>query len=210
MTNFLENYLYKIDNAFAEKDEKEILMIYVMIFGGLFALSYFLFWDSSEKAFHTAHNQVLAVQKNITMDKNYLAANPESKIASIVNQTENTKKQFALTQDNNEYIKYSIEKISELYYDEETWGHYINSISENAKKDKIHLIELNNNFTDEKEAFGHVLDISVKADGKYKNMLKFINKLEQSFLVVDLHDFEFTAKKKLIVDLNISVWGITY
>ena len=44
MTNLVENYLYKMDNAFADKDEKEILMIYVMIFGGLFALSYFLFW----------------------------------------------------------------------------------------------------------------------------------------------------------------------
>jgi hypothetical protein len=210
MTNFVENYLYKMDNAFAEKDEKEILMIYVMIFGGLFALSYFLFWDSAEKSFHTAHNKVIAIQKSITTDKNYLASNPESKIASIISQTESTKQQFANTQENNEYIKYSIEKISELYYDEQTWGDYINSISKDAKKEKIKLVELNNNFTDERETFGHVLDISVKATGRYKNMLKFINKLEQSFLVVDLHTFRFSTDEKLMVDLNISVWGITY
>jgi len=210
MTNMVENYLYKMDNAFAEKDEKEVLMIYAMIFAGLFALSYFLFWDSAEKDFNTAHNKVTAMQKNINTDNSYLSANPESKIAAIENQTENTKLQFADTQENNEYIKFSIEKISELYYDAQTWGEYINSISRHAKAENVHLLELSNSFTDQKEAFGHVLDIGIKANGKYKNLLKFINRLEQSFLVVDLHDFTFSTDEKLAVDLNISVWGITY
>ncbi len=210
MSNLIENYLYQMDNAFAQKDEKEILMIYAMIFGALFALSYLLFWDSAEKSFKSAHAKVVQVQKNITTDKNYLNVNPKSKIASIENQTENTKLQFAQTQENNEYIKLSIEKISELYYDAQTWGNYINSISRNAKADKVQLIELSNNFTDEKDAFGHVLDISIKAKGKYKNILKFINKLEKSFLVVDLHDFTFIAEEELNIDLKISVWGITY
>lgn len=210
MTNMIENYLYKMDNTFAEKDEKEVLMIYAMIFAGLFALSYFLFWDSSEKDFNTAHNKVTAMQSNINTDNSYLSANPESKIAAIENQTENTKLQFADAQENNEYIKFNIEKISELYYDAQTWGEYINSISRHAKAENVHLLELSNSFTDQKEAFGHVLDITIKANGKYKNLLKFINRLEQSFLVVDLHDFTFTTEEKLAVDLKISVWGITY
>ncbi len=210
MSNSIENYLYDIDNAFADKDEKEILMIYAMIFGALFALSYLLFWDASEKAFNAAHAKVVQVQKNITTDKNYLNVNPKSKITSIENQTANTKLQFAETQENNEYVKFSIEKISELYYDAQTWGAYINSISRNAKSYKVQLIELSNNFTNEKEAFGHVLDISIKAKGKYKDILKFINKLEQNDLVVDLHDFTFIAEEELNIDLKISVWGITY
>jgi len=210
MTNMIENYLYKIDNAFADKDEKEILMIYVMIFGGLFALSYLLFWSSSEKAFNNAHNKVVQIQKNIAADKNYLNSNPEIKIKTIEDETEKTKIQLSDTQTNNQYIKFSIEKISELFYDEQTWGEYINSISKNAKAEKVKLIELSNSFTDEKEEFGHVLDISIKANGRYKNMLRFINRLEQSFLVVDLHDFTFKTDEALVVDLNISVWGITY
>jgi hypothetical protein len=210
MTNMIENYLYKMDNAFAEKDEKEVLMIYAMIFAGLFALSYFLFWDSAEKDFNAAHSKVTKMQTNINTDNSYLSANPESKIAAIENQTENTKIQFADTQENNEYIKFSIEKISELYYDAQTWGEYINSISRHAKAENVHLLELSNSFTDQKEAFGHVLDITIKANGEYKNLLKFINRLEQSFLVVDLHKFAFTTEEKLAVELKISVWGITY
>jgi len=40
--------------------------------------------------------------------------------------------------------------------------------------------------------------------------LKFINTLEQSELVVDIHHLKIDAKENLNTDLNISVWGITY
>ncbi len=210
MTHLIENYLYKIDTAFAGKDEKEVLMIYAMVFAGLFALSYVLFWDSSEKGYIQSHQKVEEVQKKINTDRTYLQGNPESKITMIENQTESIKQQLAQKQESNDYIKYKIEQISELYYDEQSWGEYLNSISRHAKAEKIHLNELSNAFTDEKETFGHVLDITIKADGDYKDLLKFINKLEQSFLVVDLHDFTLASQSVLSADLNISVWGITY
>jgi len=70
--------------------------------------------------------------------------------------------------------------------------------------------DFNNSFTDNKDGFGHVLDISIDATGNYLNMLQFVNSLEQSFLVVDMHSFEFTAQEKLNADINISVWGISY
>ncbi len=210
MTHLVENYLYKIDTAFANKDEKEILMIYVMIFGGLFALSYFLFWESAQKSYEITKSSVTQQQTKIQADQAYLQSNPESQISVIESQTEQIKQNLAKKQESNDYIKHRIERISELYYDEQTWGEYINSISRHAKQEHIHISELTNTITDEKETFGHVLDITVKADGTYKNMLRFINKLEQSFLVVDLHDFNFTAEEKLQTDLNISVWGITY
>jgi hypothetical protein len=52
------------------------------------------------------------------------------------------------------------------------------------------------------------LDIAISTDGPYKNTLKFINALEQSQLVVDVHDMNMSANGKLKGDLNISVWGI--
>ncbi len=210
MTHLLENYLYKIDSAFAEKEEKEILMIYVMIFAGLFALSYFLFWESSEKGFKTSHSKVIDIQGKIAVDQNYLNINPPAKITVIESQTETYKQQLAQSQEDNEYIKFQIEKISELYYDEQTWGEYINSISRHAKTDKIHLLELSNSIADSNQTFGHVLDISIRANASYKNLLTFINHLEQSFLVVDLHDMNVEATEVLTADLKISVWGISY
>jgi hypothetical protein len=70
------------------------------------------------------------------------------------------------------------------------------------------LAKFGNRLQTDNSSFGHVLDITISSEGPYKNTLKFINALEQSQLVVDLHDFNITADEKLKGDLNISVWGI--
>ena len=55
-----------------------------------------------------------------------------------------------------------------------------------------------------------MLDINLNFTGNYINTLSFINSLEQSELVVDLHALNIQAQDKLNTDLNISVWGINY
>ena len=110
----------------------------------------------------------------------------------------------------NIYIKAEIEKIPELFYDQETWGAFIDSIAESAKKNKVKLNFFANRLAADKTKFGHVLNLEIRAEAPYKNMVKFINEIEKSKLVVDLHDLDLVATEKLNLDLNLSVWGITY
>ena len=77
-------------------------------------------------------------------------------------------------------------------------------------KVEIKILDFNNKYAKNDGSFGHILDISIKSTGNYANTINFINSLEQSDLVVDLHTFDIQAKDKLTSDLNISVWGITY
>ncbi|WP_373034281.1 type 4a pilus biogenesis protein PilO, partial [Sulfurovum sp.] len=95
-------------------------------------------------------------------------------------------------------------------YDQETWGAFIDSIAENAKKYKVQLNFFANRLASDKTKFGHVLNLEIQAEATYKNMVNFINAIEKSKLVVDLHDMDLTATTKLNLDLNLSVWGITY
>lgn len=95
-------------------------------------------------------------------------------------------------------------------YDERTWGEYLHSISINAKKYDMKIIDFTNKYALNNQSFGHILDIEVKSTGDYKNTLNFINSLEQSELVVDIHDLDIKAADGLNSDLSISVWGITY
>jgi hypothetical protein len=206
----IEDYLYQIDQAFEEKEEKEVYMLFALIAGGLVFLSYYFLWDGAKKGYDTALNQSKMLEKKIADDQRYLNSHPESMITAIENQTKAIEAQFLEYQESNEYIKHQIEQISELYYDEKTWGHYIDSISENAKKYNIKIEFYSNTFAENKEAFGHVLDINVKGYGSYHNLMRYINSLEQSFLVVDIHDFDLIAENRLNADLKISVWGITY
>ncbi|QOP40919.1 hypothetical protein [Sulfurimonas marina] len=207
----IEDYLHKIDTAFKDKPKRDIQMIYVMLVVGIFAFSYLLFWDSSFKGFEKTRAKVVSLEKKINTDEMYLQRNPESIIVNLNNEIKRIDQKTALTKESNNYIKSKIETISFLIYDEQRWGEYLDSITTNAQKYNMKLSEFTNKYAKTGKSFGHVLDISVKGTGSYTNSLKFINALEQSELVVDLHDFSITAEdRKLYSDLNLSVWGIAY
>ncbi|MEN8146374.1 MAG: hypothetical protein ABFR02_02000 [Campylobacterota bacterium] len=210
MSAMLEKYLYDIDQSFAQKSEKDVKMIYVMVFVVLVMFSYLVFWESSEKGYNEIKAASLKVQEKITKDKQYLLMHPESEIVRLNQDIAALNKKLVILKDENVYIKTEIEKIPELFYDQVTWGAFIDSIAENAKKNKVKLNYFANRLADDKTKFGHVLNLEIKAEAPYKNMVRFINAIEKSKLVVDLHDLDLEATTKLNLDLNLSVWGITY
>ncbi|MBD3807943.1 MAG: hypothetical protein IE880_04415, partial [Epsilonproteobacteria bacterium] len=75
------------------------------------------------------------------------------------------------------------------------------------------ILKLDNNFTESnKTTFGHVLEIKIKCQGDYKDILKFMNDVEQNRLVTDIYGSQLKVNKKrsaILADLNISVWGIS-
>ncbi len=204
----IEDYLYSLDQSLSQKSDRDKMMLYVMIFASLFAFSYLLFWESSEASFKVSHEKALKVENDLNIDKTYLSANPPERIAQIEQETVEIERQHTLYIQYNTYIKEQLEQISSLYYDEKVWGAYLDSISIYARNHNVKLAAFGNTLQTDNSSFGHVLDISIKSEGPYKNTLKFINALEQSHLVVDLHDFNISAEEKLKGDLNISVWGI--
>jgi len=205
-----EDYLHKIDLAFKNKAQKELYMTYIIVILAIFAFSYLLFWDSSFEGFEQTRRNVTTLESKINSDKRYLQYNPASKITQLDKEIQNINTEIAQTTDNNAYIKSKIETIASLIYDERSWGKYIDSISTNAQKYNVKLLNLTNKYAKADSSFGHILDISVKSTANFANTLKFINSLEQSDLVVDIHDFSIDANNSLNSDLNISVWGITY
>lgn len=206
----IEDYLQKIDLAFKEKSQKDIYVTYIMLFSVIFSFSYLLFWDSSFDSFEKSRKNVEALSSKIAADEQYLNANPESVISKLESEIVELNSEIVKTKDTNAYIKSKIETISSLIYDERIWGEYLDSVTRNAQKHNIKIESFTNKLALDQNSFGHVLDISIKAKGSYTNTLYYINSLEQSELVVDLHSFNIKAEGSLISDLNISVWGITY
>ena len=206
----IEDYLHQIDAYFKDKSQKDTYMTYGMVVGLVFAFAYFLFWDSSFEDFERTRAKVTVLENNLNTDRRFLQQNPESKITKLDQEINSINAKMMEHKDNNAYIKSKIETISSLIYDERSWGEYLDSISTNAQKNHVKILQLTNKYADNNNSFGHILDISIKSTGNYKNTLKFINALEQSELVVDVHSLNIDATQKLNSDLNISVWGITY
>jgi len=210
MKVLIEDFLQKIDEYFKDKSQKDTYLIYFMIFSIFFSSSYFLLWDIAEKNFKTVKEKISYVQSQIDNDNRYLQLNPKIKITNLEKDIQATNAQMLIHQENNRYIKEKIQTISSLIYDEVAWGNYLFSISKKAKDNDVKIIKLTNKYNLNKKSFGHILDITISSTAKYKNTLKFINSLEQSNLVVDIHNLNIKAKEKLYTDLNISVWGIAY
>jgi len=206
----IEDYLHKIDLALQDKKQNELYMTYGMVVLVVFAFAYVLFWDSSFEGFEKTQANVEKLKSKITKDKRYLQLNPETKIVQLEQEIKKINAEISQYKDYNAYIKSKIEEISSLIYDERTWGEYIDSISTNAQKYNIKILNLTNKYAKANSAFGHILDISLNSTGSFKNTIKFINALEQSELVVDIHTFNLLREEKLTTDLKISVWGITY
>jgi hypothetical protein len=176
----------------------------------IIGFSYLLFWDSSFDEFQITTKQVQIIKGKINVDSVYLKINPQSKITQLERDIQIINANIITTKDNNAYIKAKIETISSLIYDERAWGEYLHSISTNAKNNHVQIIDLKNEYALNNNSFGHILNIKIDSIGSYKNTLKFINSLEQSELVVDIHDLNISATDKLKTSLDISVWGITY
>jgi len=206
----IEDYLHKIDSFFNDKTQKDTYMTYIMIFAVIFSIAYLFFWDNSFNEFNKTRRAVKSLQSNIDMDGRYIKINPEGKIAKLEQDIASINQEIIQVKDDNGYIKNKIENIASLIYDERTWGEYLHSISKYARNRNIKIINLKNSYADNNSSFGHILDISIQSLGSYKNTLNFINDLEQSELVVDIHGLTMKANKKIVTDLNISVWGITY
>lgn len=206
----IEDYLHTLDVKLKDKTKKDIYLIYVMIFAGIFAFSYLLFWDTSIDMFQKRVQQIQNMQQKITADENFLRYNPPVVVTNLDKRIQETQKKLIEYKDYNAYIKSRLEAISFLLYDERVWGDYLESVDSKARHYGVKILELSNRYNDTGEAFGHVLDISIDTKGRYKRVLKFINALEQSDLVVDIHDLNISAKDYLEGQINISVWGIKY
>jgi len=206
----IEDYLHKIDQAFRGKEQKEIYMTYGMIVAAIFAFAYLLFWDSSFESFEQTRANVKRLEKQIASDKQYLQRNPETKITQLEREIKKLNDEMMMNKKNNAYIKHKIEAISSLIYDESAWGEYLDSITTNAQKYHVKINNITNKYAEAGSSFGHILDITVSSEGNFKNTVKFINSMEQSDLVVDIHDFNITAENALDSDFKISVWGIKY
>ena len=206
----IEDYLHTIDKSFEQKTQKDINMIYIMIIAAIFGFSYALFWDSSVEELTNTEKNVRNLKEKINADNLFIQYNPESKLAKLDKEIVDINENIIVHKDNNAYIKSKIETISSLIYDERTWGEYIDSISKNAQKYNVKIKSFTNRYASTGHSFGHILDITLSSTANYKNTLKFINSLEKSDLVVDIHTMNILASKRIQTDLNISVWGITY
>lgn len=210
------NILNKLDDYFEEKSSNEKWMMI-----GLVALvigygSYSIYFPFAEEKYNNANRQMKSLKKNIHESKEYLRGITKNGDRDfyikkydrdIAKLTNDIKKE----NDDISFISVSLDELSPLLFNKESWSKFLNSITKQAKNQAVNISYIENNYVENNGSFGHVLQIAVGCDGEYKNIVKFVNQLEKSVLVTDVYGTHLYLDKNdtvVAADINISVWGV--
>ncbi len=210
--------LYSLDNLFKDKSENEKWMIILMITVVIGYLSYSLFLPYAEDKYKKSQSTKKRLDKSILTNKQYLnsisvGGDRDYYIKKYDKDILNLERKIKKTNSDINFISAKLEELSPLLFNKESWSIFLNSITAQAKKQSVAIDYIENKYVDNNGSFGHVLEISVGCKGEYRNLVKFINKLEKNILVTDIYQSSIRLDENrttTIADINISVWGINH
>jgi hypothetical protein len=207
-----------MDDYFENKSENEKWMMIGMMAVVIGYISYTFFYPYAEEQYKAAKHENGSLKKSIRNNKQYLQSITQNGDRDFYVKKYNKEiKQIdkSITNTNGEisFISSSLEELSPLLFNKESWSKFLNSITKQAKKQVVEINYIGNNYVDNNGSFGHVLQIEVGCSGSYKNIVKFINQLEKSVLVTDIYGSHLYLDRNDTVvsaDINISVWGVNH
>ncbi len=214
----MNGILYSLDNLFKDKSENEKWMIILMITIIIGYLSYSLFLPYAEDKYKKSLSTKKRLDKSILANKQYInsisvGGDRDYYIKKYDKDILNLERDIKKTNSDINFISAKLEELSPLLFNKESWSIFLNSITAQAKKQLVTIEYIENKYVDNNGSFGHVLEISVGCKGEYRNLVKFINRLEKNILVTDIYQTSIRLDENrttTIADINISVWGINH
>ena len=216
---FLEDKLEALDIYFAPKKESEKWIVILGIAGIIAYLGYAYLLPYTENLYNKSERSKKSIQKSIVDNNTYLNSitirgDREYYVKKFDNDIVNKKQEIVTITDKIKFIDANLEKLSGMLFNQKSWSKFLNSITNKAEIQNVDLQYITNKYVDENTgSFGHVLEIGIGCRGEYKNIVKFMNELEQNVLVTDIFKTEFTSDadtSKTVADIHISVWGINH
>lgn len=212
------NMLNGLDNYFEEKSDNEKWMMIAMLTIVIGYLAYTFFYPFAENKYNMAQSKNQSLQKSITTNREYLQSisrngDQDYQVKKYKKDINNLNETIDKKNDDITFISSKLEELSPLLFNKESWSKFLNSVTKEAKSQSVTINYIENNYVTNDGSFGHVLQISVGCSGPYKNITKFVNKLEKSVLVTDVYGSHFYLDNNnttVSADINISVWGVNH
>ena len=215
---YLEDKLEALDIYFAPKKESEKWVVILGLAAFIAYLGYELLLPYTEDLYKKSVRSKKSIQKSITDNNIYLnsitvGGDREYYVKKFDNDIVVKKKKIVDTTNKIKFIDSNLEKLSDMLFNQKSWSKFLNSVTHKAEIQNVNLEYITNDYVDNNGSFGHVLEIGIGCKGEYKNIVKFMNELEQNVLVTDIFQSEIVADTNssfTVADINISVWGINH
>ena len=213
---FIEDKLEELDAYFAPKKESEKWLIIIGIAGFITYLAYDYLLPYTEQMHKKSEVALKAVEKSIkdnTIYLNSITVNGDRDyyIKKYTQDIANKKNRITKTNKKIAFIDMNLNKLSDMLFNQKNWSIFLNSITDRAAVQDVDIQYISNKYVDNNGSFGHVLEVGIGCRGDYKNIVKFMNEMEQNVLVTDIYDTQMHMdgnSSKVVADINISVWGI--
>ena len=202
----------QIDEFFLSKKPSEVSMFYLIAALVVGYLVYQFVYFQTDKQLRETQKRIVQVKQKLNTERNYLAQNTPAKLASLQKQVKAKKQAFDNTLYKISYVDNTLTELSYLLFDDEHWAKFVDNISALAKKYHVDIREIGNKFYNPTfQKITHVVEIDVVSRAKFTNLMKFINALEESPLVIDINEIKMRKPDdKLESSFKIAVWGMKY
>ena len=212
----MDSLFERLDSYFNSKKPSKATII--MLFAALFTafIAYTLAFEPADKFFKKA-------QRNY--QQMFSKYNDEVQYANSI--TVGGDKQFHIKRLNQEieqgiidlerityingYVDNKLKELSYLLFNDKNWANFLDNLALLAQENRVELVNISNEFKEPSlQKIEQVLTVSLELKGRYKDILKFINEVEESRLVVDLYEMNLESGKPLEGKVKIAVWGMKY
>lgn len=202
----------QIDAFFYAKKASEVSMFYLIAALLIGYVVYEFVYFQTDKQLTDTENKIVQLKQKRNAERNYLAQNTPQKLASLQKIVKQKKQKFDDTLYKISYVDNTLTELSYLLFDDENWAKFVDNISALAKKYHVEIKEIGNKFYNPTfQKITHVVEIDVVSRAKFTNLMKFINAIEESPLVIDINGIEMQKPDdKLLSSFKIAVWGMKY
>lgn len=203
----------KLDSYLLSKKDSEVKVIFAMAFCLIvFIVYYFVFPISSD--FLAKYTRLHTTTQNSLLQEETYKNNNQNRPGQLTEQIEDIKDKIYETKYINGHVDNKLRELSYLLFNDKSWASFMDRLTFLSKKYKINVIKISNDFLDQnnqtREKVQQMLNVDMELNGNFNSILKFVNEIEESQLVVDVNKIDLTSSKGINGNISIAVWGMLY
>lgn len=214
-----EGIFDKIDNYFGAKSDSEastVMGVVALAIGGLLMFAFFKdtkeYKEKQESRLQTAITNLNSAQSRLNTQSGG-TQDHEFTVKQKNNELRKEENKLADLRNINAHLDAKLRDSASVTFNQERWAAFLDNLSKNAETDNVKIYSIE---SEQKSIQGNepqeVLKVTMDIEGKFNNVLKYINDIEESVVVVDVNGLDINATKdsKVGGKLKISVWGMEY
>lgn len=212
-----DNTLTKIDNYFDEKKPSEVTMMLIVAFLLSVAIAYYAVIPYAQNYYDESIRENDRITQDLNKVNSYLSTVSQGDDRNfMINKKQNEllqqQNKLADAQNMNQYFDNKLKELSYLIFNEQSWADFLDNLAFLANKNNVKITKIINTFKEPNaQKIEQVLDINISVDGDYRDIISYINAIEESKLVVDVNNIDINSTNgKLRGNMGIYIWGMKY